>query len=77
MTNYEVVKKLIGDIRPKGDSSRDTKIFDNLKMMCELHAEIHKAIDEVSYDFKDDKQASVKTCCDYASNYIQSLGIVE
>lgn len=28
MTNYDVIKKLIGDIRPKGDSSRD----ENLKI---------------------------------------------
>ena len=76
MTNYDVVKKLIGDVRPKGDASRDYQILENLKALIELHSEIHKAIDDVAYDFKDDKQASVKMCCDEANKYIDSLGIV-
>ena len=77
MTNYEVVKKLIGDIRPKGDPSKDYGILENMKAMCELHAEIHKAIDDVAYDFKNDKQTSVKMVCDAAKKYIDSLGIIE
>lgn len=76
MTNYEIVKKLIGDIRPRGNASVDGQILENLKAMCELHSEIHRAIDELAYDFKDDKQGSVKTCCDYANKYLDSLGIV-
>lgn len=76
MTNFDVVKKLIGDIRPVGDASRDPQRLENLKAMCELHAEIHAAIDAVAYDFKDDKQSSVKECCDVANKYIDSLGIV-
>ena len=75
MTNYEIVKRLIGNVRPLGDASRDSEILDNLKELCKLHAEIHKAIDDIAYDFKDDKQGSVKACCDYANNYLDSLGI--
>lgn len=75
MTNYDVVKKLIGDVRPKGDASVDYKILENLKALIELHAEIHKAIDDVAYDFKDDKQSSVKMCCEVANKYLDSLGI--
>lgn len=75
MTNYDVVKKLIGDVRPKGDASRDNQILMNLKALIQLHAEIHKAIDDVAYDFRDDKQASVKMCCEEASKYLDSLGI--
>ena len=75
MTNYDVVKKLIGDVRPKGDASRDYEILENLKALCELHQYIHCAIDAVAYDFKDDKQGSVKMCCGYANKYIDSLGI--
>lgn len=77
MTNYDVIKKLIGKIRPVGDASIDPQRLENLKAMCELHAEIHKAIDDVAYDFKYDKQGTVKTCCDFANKYIDSLGIAE
>ncbi len=75
MTNYDVVKKLIGDIRPIGDASRDPHRLENLKAMCELMNEIHSAIDAVAYDFKDDWQGTVKLCCDEANKYIDSLGI--
>ncbi len=77
MTNYDVVKKLIGNIRPVGESNEDSNRFNNLMAMCELMDEIHSAIDEVAYDFKDDKQASVKKCCDYANKFLDKLGIKE
>lgn len=77
MTNYDVVKKLIGDIRPLGDASRDGQRLENLKAMCELMDKIHSAIDAVAYDFKDDKQGSVVACCEYANKFLDKLGIVE
>jgi hypothetical protein len=75
MTNYEVVKKLIGDVRPKGDASRDYKILENLKALIQLHSEIHKAIDDVAYDYKDSKEGTIKMCQQEASKYLDSLGI--
>lgn len=75
MTNYDVVTKLIGEVRPKGDASKDYQILENLKALIELHSQIHKAIDDVAYDFKDDKQSTVKMCCNEASKYLDSLGI--
>lgn len=77
MTNYEIVKKLIGDIIPKGDASIDEKILENLKAMIELHAEIHFAIDAVANDFRNDKQSSVVKCCEEANKYIDSLAECE
>jgi hypothetical protein len=75
MTNYEVVKKLIGNVRPKGDASRDYEILENLKALIELHSEIHKAIDDVAYDFKDSNEGTIKMCQQEASKYLDSLGI--
>lgn len=77
MTNYDVVKKLIGDVRPKGDASIDRQILENLKALIRLHAEIHKAIDDVAYDFRNDRQSSIVKCCQEASKYIDSLGIID
>ena len=77
MTNYDVVKRLIGPIRPTGDASRDSQIYQNLKTMCELMDQIHTDIDAVSYDFKDDKQASVVKCCEYANKFLDKIGIKE
>lgn len=75
MTNYDVVKKLIGDVRPKGDASRDYEILENLRALIELHSEIHRAIDDVAYDFKDRYEGSVKMCQQEASKYLDSLSI--
>lgn len=77
LTHYDVVEKLIGDVSPKGDSSRDYEILENLKELCDLHSKIHTAIDDVAFDFKDDQRHSIKMCCDYAKKYIDSLGISE
>lgn len=75
MTNYDIVKKLIGEVRPKGDSSSDYQILENLKELIKLHGEIHKAIDDVAYDFMGDNQASIKMCQQEAIMYMYSLGI--
>jgi hypothetical protein len=75
MTNYDVVKKLIGNVRPQGDASIDYKIIENLKALIELHSEIHKAINDVAYDFKDRYEGSIKMCQQEASKYLDSLGI--
>ena len=77
MTNYDVVKKLIGNIRPVGEANEDVKRLENLKAICELMDEINTAIDSVAFDFKDDKQGSVKACCDYANQFLDKLGIKE
>lgn len=77
MTNYDVVKKLIGKIRPVGDASIDPQRFENLIAMCQLMDKIYTAIDDVAYDFKNDKQGSVKNACDYANAYLNKLGIKE
>lgn len=73
MTVFDVVNKLIGNIRPVGKSEVDTERLQNLIEMCELMNKIHTAIDSVAYDFKDDKQASVKAVCDYASTFLDKF----
>ena len=75
MTNYDVVKKLIGEVRPKGDASKDYQILEKLKALIELHSQIHKAINDIAYDYEDDKQGTVKMCSNKALKYLDSLGI--
>lgn len=77
MTNYDVVKKLIGEIRPVGETNTDNARFENLKAMCDLMDQIHTAIDDVAYQFKDSHEFSVKRAADYANKFLDKLGIVE
>lgn len=73
MTNYDVVIKLIGEIRPVGDSSIDRQRLENLKDMIRLHEEMHAEIDSISRDFLYDNRWSVAACRDEATKYIALL----
>lgn len=77
MTNYDVVKKLIGEIRPVGNAAIDPQRLENLKAMCELMDEIHSAIDSVAYDFRNNNEGSVKKCCDYANKFLDEKFKIE
>lgn len=73
MTNFDVVKKLIGDINPKGDSSRDGVILDNIKAMCELHREIQESLREMIEYHIDDHQHSIKQCVNYILEHLNNI----
>ena len=73
MTNYDVVKKLIGPINPLGCYTRDKERLENLKALCDLMDQIHTDIDNITYKYKDDKQNSVKEIYDYANNFLDKF----
>ena len=76
MTNLDVVKKLIGNIRPIGMTEIDSDRLDNLKAMCELANGIISDISAVARDFRDDHQGSVKKCAQYAESFLtETIGI--
>lgn len=69
MTYTDVVKKLIGEITPVGDTEIDSERLKNLKAMCNL---THDLIDEILgfiETHKSDKRASVKEAVDAASSF--------
>lgn len=74
---YTVVKKLIGDISPKGDSSRDKQILENMKMMCNLVDRLLTDIDDIAYRNRDCHQHSIKEIVEYANNFYTNLGIID
>lgn len=76
MTHYEIVKKLIGDIQPAGDSSIDPQRLQNLKDMCQLVNELVSDINDVAYRNKNAYQHSIKEMGNYADNFLTTtLGI--
>ena len=72
---YEVVKKLIGNIRPQGCSNRDAESNENLKKFIEVFSAMHVDIDDVAYDFKNSYEASVKEASNIANKHLDSMGI--
>ena len=78
MTHLDIVKKLIGNIRPLGDASRDGERFENLKEMCNLANALIKEIDDVAYDFRDSYEGTVKRASEYARDYLtKEIGIID
>ena len=71
MTNHELVKKVVGKIRPVGESNTDAERFENLKEMCHLVEMLLMDIVDMVHDNKDDKQGSVRKCGDYAAKFIK------
>ena len=78
MDYTEIVKKLIGNIRPVGESTEDRRRLENLKSMCKLVQDLVTEIDSVGYDFKDTAEHSLKQASNHASNFLtKTLGIEE
>jgi hypothetical protein len=72
MTNHDVVNKLIGNIRPVGETNEDNKRLENLKEMCSLVESILYDIDDLIYRNKDAHEASIKRSVDYATKFMQT-----
>lgn len=77
MDIHEIVKKLIGDILPIGETVGDDKRFENLKTMTELVNVLLTDIDNVNYLNKDSHEFSVKRAAEFASAFFDKIGIVE
>ena len=71
MTNYDVVKKLIGEIRPVGETDCDEKRFENLKETVNLVELLLRDIFEVA-SLSEQYEYSIKKAGKYAKKYLNS-----
>ena len=77
MTNYDVVKKLVGRITPVGETNTDDERFENLKALTHLVELLILDIDKVACDYKDKEEFSVRRAGEFAYNFLdKNLGIV-
>jgi len=70
MTTTEIVKKLIGNINPAGDSSRDPERLENLKAMCTLISELVYEVEQVAFNNRSAYESSVVKARDFAFNFL-------
>lgn len=76
MNHLEIVNKLIGPVRPVGETNTDNERFENLKNLCKLVDELVTEIDAVGCDFRDSYEFSVKRASEYASSFLtETIGI--
>lgn len=76
MTVYDVVVKLIGNVRPVGETYEDDRRFENLKEMTILVDNLLSDIDCV-IPYKSKKEYSMKRAGEFADNFFTKLGIIE
>lgn len=74
MEIHDIVKKLIGNIDPVGETHIDEERFENLKATCELVDILLTDIDKV---IPNNKRAefSMKRAGDYANDFFDKIGI--
>jgi len=77
MELYEVVKKLVGEIDPIGETNEDDRRFENLKEMTELVDKLLSDIDDVGMLNKDSHEHSVKRASNFAIKFFNKIGIEE
>lgn len=71
-----VIKKLIGNINPVGETVEDHIRLENLKTLCEVVNELVSDIDHVSYQYKDRVEYSIKESQQFAEQFLtKTLGI--
>mgnify|MGYP003544712328 CR=1 FL=1 len=78
MTNKEIIMKLIGPIKPVGETTQDNSRYDNLVELCDLVDGLVGLIDNINYKYEDSQEFSVKRASDYAKHFLtNTLGIKE
>lgn len=70
MEIYEIVKKLVGEINPVGETNEDDKRMGNLRVMMKLVEKLVSDIDCVAYD-KNKVEYSIKRAGEYADNFLR------
>jgi len=70
---YEVVKKLIGNINPVGETNEDGRRYDNLKMMIHVVENLITDLDDLEYNHKDSHEYSVKRSADEAAKFFAQM----
>ncbi len=71
----DIVRKLVGNIMPIGETNVDDVRFEHLKVMCELVDRLLTDIDTVATDNKRRVEYSMKRAGKYANDFYTRIGI--
>lgn len=72
MNHYSIIKKLIGDIKPIGQTHIDADKYTNLVNMCEMVELLIEDIIDVS-KLKDRTEHSIKVAGERADIFLKSI----
>lgn len=75
MNYYDIVKKLVGNITPVGDTNIDKERFENLKNMVDLVDKLLTDIDYVAFTNLNKQEYSMGKAGSLANDFLNRLGI--
>lgn len=67
---FEVVSKLVGKVRPIGESNEDEERYHNLKVMCELAEYLLDEIEYISRSYSDRSEFSAYKAGQHAKVFL-------
>lgn len=74
----DVVYKLVGPVKPVGETNADNERYRNLKVLCALVEDLVTEIDGVAFMNKDRPEYSMQRTGKFAYDFLNNgLGIVE
>lgn len=76
MTNTEVIKKLIGEINPVGETYIDEQRLYNLGHLCDVVENLLDEIHKLTIEYKENKQYSVKCIFEKAYKFKQNIKVL-
>ena len=74
---FEVVSKLVGPIEPQGESRADVERLENMKKFIQVFEKMHQQIDNISYEYRDRNEHSMKLIGQLCSDHLDKMGIEE
>jgi len=77
MDIYEVVKKLIGNIEPIGETHTDNDRYENLKKLTGLTEQLLTDICSIEHDYKNNHQYSMKRASEHCAGFLDANGVHE
>jgi len=77
MDIYEVVKKLIGDVEPIGDSTIDSMTYENLQKLTSLAEQLLTDICRIETEYKNNHQYSMKRASEHCAGFLDANGVHE
>lgn len=77
ITLRDAVMRLVGEVRPVGETHTDDHRFQNLQELTALVDRLVAEIDSIAYDNKDVHEHSIKRAADHCAKFLDDLGIQE
>ena len=72
---YSIIQKLTGKIRPVGETNQDEERLKNIETFIAIFDMMHVEIDDISYQYRDRTEDSMRKIGQRCNRHIESMGI--